>query len=199
MAEEINQLIEKIQQEGIQAAEEKAKVIESQAKKDAGQIIEKAKNEAQIIILEAEDKIKRLEEASKTSLSQAGRNLLIGLRKEINGLLGKVLILTVRQSLQAQELSEILHSLISECVKHNKGSIVISVSKEDLERLEKTFLSGLKEELKKGITLKGSEDISAGFLISFDAGKSHFDFTDEALADYLGQYLKPKLAKLLKE
>lgn len=199
MAEDINQLIEKIQQEGIQAAEEKAKEIQSQAKKDAGQIIEKAKNEAQIIILEAEDKIKRLEEASKTSLSQAGRNLLISLRKEINDSLGKVLILTVRQSLQAQELSKILHSLISESVKQNKSSIVISVSKEDSEKLEKTFLSGLKEEIKKGITLKGSEDISAGFLISYDAGKSHFDFTDEALADYIRGYLKPELAKLLKE
>lgn len=198
MAEDINQLIEKIQQEGIQVAEEKAREIESQAKKDAGQLIEKAKSEAQKIILEAEDKIRRLEETAKASLSQAGRNTLISLREDINGLLNKVLILTIGQALQAQELSGILHSLISESVKQNKSSILISVSKEDLEKLEKTFLSGLKEELKKGITIRALEDITAGFLISYDAGKSHFDFTDKALAGYIGGYLKPKLAELLK-
>lgn len=198
MAEEIKQLIEKIQQEGIKVAEDKAQEIESQAKKQAEQIIQKAKNEADKIIAQAKDKVNKLEEASKASLSQAGRNLLISLKKDVNALLNKIIILSVRQALTVNELSKILHSLITDNVKQNKSNIIISVSKEDLAKLEKGFLAELKEEVKKGITINASEDILAGFLISYDAGKSYFDFTDKALADYLGQYLKPELAKFIK-
>ena len=199
MTEEIKQLIEKIQQEGIQVAQNKAQEIESLGKKQAAEIIQKAKNEAEKIIAQAKDKVNKLEEASKASLTQAGRNLLISLKKDINVLLNKIIILSVRQALTANELTKILHSLIADNVKQNKSNIIISVSKEDLTKLEKGFLAELKEEVKKGITIKSSEDILAGFLISYDAGKSYFDFTDKALADYLGQYLKPELAKFIKE
>lgn len=199
MAEEIKELIEKIQREGIQAAEEKAREIESQAKKEAEEIIQRAKNEAEKIISLAQEKIGRQEEASKTSLSQAGRNLLISLRKEINTLLDKALVLSVREALTPNELVKILHSLITESAKPGKSNIIVSLNKEDLTKLEKSFFAELKEEAKKGVILKAKDDIQAGFLISFDAGKSHFDFTDKSLAEYIGEHLKPELAKILKE
>ena len=66
-----------------------------------------------------------------------------------------------------------------------------------LEKLEKGFLQELKEKVKSGITLKSTADISGGFTISFDSGKSHLDFTDHALAEYLSNYLKPKLKEIL--
>lgn len=198
MAEEIKDLIEKIQQEGVKVAEEKAKEIQSQAKNQSEAIIEKARLEAEKILAEAKQRINKMEEAAKASLQQTGRNLLISLRKEINSVLEKMLTSAVKQALSPAELAKILHSLISETAKHNKSDIIVSVNKDDLEKLEKSFLAELKEEVKKGISLKSSEDISAGFTISFDSAKSLFDFTDKALADYIVQYLKPKLAELLK-
>ena len=71
------------------------------------------------------------------------------------------------------------------------------MKKEDQEKIEKGLLAELKEEVKKGITLKPSEDIAGGFIISYDAGKSHFDFTDKALAEYFSLYLKPKIGQML--
>lgn len=198
MAQELKELIEKIQQEGIKAAEEKARQIESRAQESAAQALKRAKDEAERIILEAKEKAKKTEDASKASIAQAGRNLLISLRQEIGALLNKIIVSSAGQELSGNELAKILHSLIIEAVKKDTAGIVISVSKEDVEKIEKEVLSGLKEEIKKGISLKAKEDIASGFLISFDAGKSHFDFTDEALASYISQYLKPELGKLLK-
>jgi vacuolar-type H+-ATPase subunit E/Vma4 len=43
-----------------------------------------------------------------------------------------------------------------------------------------------------------SEDISSGFIISYDQGKSYFDFSDKALAEYIAGYLKPQLSEILK-
>jgi vacuolar-type H+-ATPase subunit E/Vma4 len=47
--------------------------------------------------------------------------------------------------------------------------------------------------------LRPAEEISGGFTISFDDGKSCYDFTDKALAEYIGIYLKPKLNQILME
>ena len=53
MAEQIKDLIEKINQEGIKAAEEKARQVEEAAKQKADEILAKAKLEAERIIAEA--------------------------------------------------------------------------------------------------------------------------------------------------
>lgn len=199
MAEDIKNLIEKIQQEGIQAAQEKALQIEEEARLQAQNIIAQAKKEAQKLISEAKEKCARLEESSNASLKQAGRDLLLNLREQINALLDKIILSHARAQLTPQEITRIIALLIKDYGNKEKGGIVISLGKEEFQKLEKTLLSELKDEVKKGVTLKSSDEIGAGFIISFDAGKSHFDFTDKALAQYLGGYLKPAIAELLKE
>lgn len=197
MAQDIKNLIEKIQQDGIRVAEEKAKEIENQARREATQILEKAKTEAVRIISEAKEEISAAKEKQKTLLAQAARDLLLALRKEISAILERIILQEVKDTLTP----EAMYKIIAEVIKGSKPfeeGIVISLNKADLASLEKEFLRKLKEETKKGVVLKPSEEISGGFTISFDSGKSHFDFSDQALAEYIGTYLKPKLAELLK-
>ena len=195
MAEEIKDLIEKIQQEGVRAAEDKAKEIENQAERQAEEIIRKAKLEAGKLIREAKEEIAKSQESSKILLKQAGRDLIISLKKEINKILDKLILFNVRQALGPQELAKILSSLIKNYSA--KENVIISLNKEDLRKLEKGLLDTLKEEVRKGITLRSSDDIQAGFIISYDSGKSYYDFTDTALAEYIGSHLKPKLKEIL--
>lgn len=199
MAEELKNLIEKIHQEGVKAAEDKASNIEDEAKRQAKAIVEKAEKEAKNVIAEAEEKISKIEESGKVSLKQAGRDLLLSLRKEINAVLNKIVVSHVRKALNPDELSKIISTLIKDYGGGEKGDIIVSLKKEDLEKLKKGFLNELKDETKKEITLKSSEDIHGGFIISYDSDKSHYDFTDKALAEYIGLYLKPELSEMLKE
>jgi V/A-type H+-transporting ATPase subunit E len=197
MTEDIKNLIEKIQEEGVKVAEDKARGIEEQARRQAQGIIKKANSEAERIIVQAQDRVAKMEESANASLKQVGRDLLLSLKKEINEMLDRIIRLHVHESLNIDELIKIISTLI----KENKGreDIMISLNKDDFQKLEKGIFNELREEIKKGVTLKPSEDILGGFIISYDAGKSHFDFTDKALAEYIGSYLRPKLAELLKE
>ena len=199
MAEEIRDLIEKINQEGIRAAEEKAQTIEASAKQRADEILKKAKREAEEMIAAANDRIRREDEKEKTLLSQAGRDLLLSLRKEINAMLGRIVITEVRQVLTPDVLSRLLSEAVRNYSAGERSDITIFVNKKDLEILEKHFMYQLSEETKKTIRLRPSEEISGGFTISFDDGRSCHDFTDKALADYIGTYLKPKLNRILTE
>ena len=198
MAEEIKSLIEKIQQDGIKVAEEKAKAIEEQAKKQAGQILQNARIQAERLFSETKDDLAKMEEKQKTLLAQAGRDLLLALKKEINAILERLIIQEIQATLTPEVMASILGQTIKEHGKDGKEDIIITLKKVDLDKLEKYFLSKLKEEVKKGILLRPSEEIRGGFIISFDNAKSYFDFSDKALSEYIGTYLKPKLAELFK-
>lgn len=199
MAEDIKNLIEKIQQEGIKIAQDKAKEIEARAAKDAERLLQEAKGQAERFISEANERVSKMEEKQKTLLAQAGRDLLIILRKEIDAVLNKLISLEVKNTLTPDALTKIVTELVKNYSGKNEGQVIVSLRKEDLELIERGLLHKLQEEVKKGISLKAADDIQAGFVISYDGGKSQCDFSDKALAEYIGAYLKPKLAEILED
>ncbi len=196
MPEELKTLIEKIKKEGVEAGRKKAEDIERAAKESAEEVLAKARTVAQRLREEAQEKIRQEEAASRAGLQQAGRDLLLFLRQQIIATLDRLIAEEVRKALTAEEMAGLITHLVKEA-KVSGGGIEVSLSKHDAERLEEGFLAHLKKELKKDIVLKEDEDIGGGFVISFDAGKSHFDFSDKALAEYLGKSLRPRLAELL--
>ena len=197
MSDEIKNLIEKINQEGIKSAEEKAAQIESEAKKRAAEILKSAKLDAEKVIKDAQGQAQLMDEKEKALLAQAGRDLLLTLREEINSMLERIVAREIRQAMTPQYLSGIISELIHKTCAQGSSNITIALKKEDLDVLESNFLAKLIEETKRQIVLKPSGEISGGFTVSFDNGKSQYDFTDKALAEYIGGYLKPKLAQIL--
>jgi len=199
MAEELKGLIDKINEEGVRSAEAKAAAIEDKARLEARRIITKAEEEALRIMEEAKGHIARMEDGAKTSIKQAARDTLLSVRKEIESMLAKLIGSHVQKTLASGEMSKVIADLIKQCAKEDVRGVIVSVRKEDLAALEGSLFGELKDDLKKALTLKSREDIKGGFTISYDAGRSYYDFTDQALAEYIGTYLKPKLAEILKE
>jgi len=198
MAQEIKDLIAKIQQEGIVAAEKQAAQIKAEADSRAQKIIAEARIQADKIIEQANFEAKRLAESTNASLKQAGRDLLISLRKEINSMLERLINLNLRQALPTEELTRIIKELIKNAPLSLGSQIAISLAPQDKDKLEKGFLKQLTEETKKQITLKSVDEIDSGFIISFDAGKSTFDFSTQALTEYISSSLRPELSRVLK-
>lgn len=199
MAEELKELIEKIQLEGIKAADDKALVIEAEARARAERATEKGAKEAERMISEARAEIKRLEEGAKSSIKQASRDTMLSLRKEICSMLERIVASHVHKALSAEELAKMLAAMIKSHGGEDKQNIVVSLKKEDLEKVEKAVFAELGLEARRGIALKTTTDIHGGFLISYDSGRSYFDFSDKALAEYLSLHLKARLGDMVKE
>jgi len=200
MAERLKELLEKINKEGVQAAEEKKREIESNAEGDAKRIIEKAKKEAKKIIEDAELKAKKTAQATEASLRQGARDLILSLKDEIRKILDNIIVAETQEAMSSEDVVDILTRLIEKYIdkKGETSDIKILLKKEDLDKLKKGLMLKLKEKSKLGIEFKSSPNINAGFSISFDKGKSYFDFTDEGLSEALSTYLNPELKKLLK-
>lgn len=199
MAEDIRDLIDKIQSEGIQAAEEKARQIEDLARQKAEEIISSAKLQADRMLSDADERIRRDEENKRALLAQAGRDLLLSIKSEINSMLRALIISDTQKALTPEALSRLLSEMILRSGRSEPGSIEILMRKEDLESFENHYLHTLSEATKKEIVLKSSDEISGGFIISYDSGRSWFDFSDESLADFIGEHLKPKLKNILED
>ena len=199
MAEELKELLEKIRREGIDAAEERAREIEAQARRRSEEIIRGAEKRSSDIISEAEARIAKAEESGRQSLKQAARDTLISLHQEIAAMLDKIVAAHINKALGTEELAKILIAIIKDAGSSAKDKTVISLKKEDLDKVEKALFAELGAEAKKAVMLKHAAGINGGFTISYDSGRSYYDFTDKALAEYMAAYLRPELAKRLEE
>ena len=201
MAQQVQELIDKIKSEGIETAQQKAKEIEAQAHQKAKQIVQDAQRQADQIIAKANEEIKKSENASRMALSQVFRDMVLKLKKEVSVILGRIVQQHVSGALDPENLAEIIESAVKNFLKSSSGKhdVLVTLSPADAEKLKHGFISKLQKEIKEPIRFQSSEDIHKGFAISFDGGKSSFDFSDAALAEYLGSYLNQEVANLLKE
>lgn len=199
MAQQVQELINKIKTEGVQAAQEQAQEMEAQAKRKAEEIVGQAQKRAQQMTAEAEAQIKKKEAAAQMALKQAARDTLISLRKEIENVLHGIAAAKVGEALTAERLSQIIREVSQKAVEGDlvQKTIEVVLNPQDFKVLGNGFLSELQRQLKKPIQLKSADDIGKGFTISFDEGKSRFDFTDVSLAEYLGARLNDQVAALL--
>jgi V/A-type H+-transporting ATPase subunit E len=199
MPENLKGLLEKIHQEGIKSAEEKGRAIETQAQRGAEKIIEDARKEASRIIEDARSSAEKMKLAGEVALKHAGRDIILSVKKELGKMLDKIARVDISKALTGDELVRILGGMIEAyAAKEGMASdIRVLVKKDDLEKLKHSFAAKLKDKIKDGIELKPSSHIKAGFAISFDQGKSFYDFSEESIVQALRIFLDEELAKLL--
>ena len=200
MSQQVQELIDKIKTEGVQAADQKAREIEEQAKRKSQGILNEANKRAEDLLTEAQEEIQKKQEASRTALQQASRDTLLSLKKEVQKLLHKVIAAQVADALTPDKLSDIIAAVAHKSVdgKSADAGIEVVLSPEDLKELRDGFLAKLQKQFNHPVHFQASEDIGKGFTVSFDQGKSSFDFSEAALSEYLSVYLNEELAALLK-
>ena len=199
MSQHVQELIDKIKTEGLQAADQKAKEIEDSAQANAQKIIADAQIQARHIIADAQAQAQKTHGSTEMALKQSARDTLLALKKEIEGVLRKVISRQVKDSLSPEQLSDIVGEVVKGSVQAGlvDNDIEVILNSDDLKKLKDGFIAKLQKEIKQPMTFKSSDGMSSGFTISFDEGKSCFDFSDESLVEYLSSYLNAQVAALL--
>lgn len=197
---QLQELIEQIKKDGVEAAENEAENILNAAKNEAEKIIADAKAEAEKIMEKAKKENDRTVKSGEEAIRQAGRNLLISFRERV----AKQLEAVTGENVAAVYSSDLLAKLIVKVVegwanKPDADNLEVILNSEDLKALEETLLAGLKEKMLGGVTLKSNDNFDKGFRIAVNNGAAYFDYSAEAVVEMLSNYLSPKVTKLLKE
>lgn len=197
---QLQELIDQIKKDGVEVAETEAKSIVESAKAEAEKIIADAKAQADRILVDAKSENERMMKSSDDAIRQAGRNLLISFResvtKELNAIVGE----TVDSVYSADSLPQLVTNVVENWAKKpDVENIEVILNSNDIQLLEKTALSSLKERITKGLTLKANDNFDGGFRIAVNNGGAYYDYSTEAVVDMMSNYLSPKVVKLLKE
>lgn len=198
MEQQLQDLINKIKTEGIEKADNESVKIIQNAKRDAEEIIKNAKSEAEAIVSNAKSDALRIKESAEHSLSQAGRDLLIGIRSQITELLNQVVHAEINKSLTNSTLVSMLEKIAQNWNYDKHPNIEILLNNKDLETLKNSFMKKLQNKFRNGrILLKPSDTVDKGFFIGEKGKNTFYDFTDRGLAEVLSQYLNPYLSEIL--
>lgn len=197
---QLQELIEQIKKDGVEAAETEAKSIVDSAKAQADKIIADAQAQADKILLDAKNENERMVKSSEDAIRQAGRNLLISFResvtRELNAIVGKEVTAVYSSEVFAQLVVNVVECWAN---KPDAEDIAVILNSEDLKSLEETVLAGLKDKMLKGVTIKANDNFDGGFRIAVNDGGAYYDYSAEAVVDMLSNYLSPKVTELLKE
>ncbi len=197
---QLQELIDQIKKDGVEAAETEAESIVNLAKSKAEKIIAEAQSEADKIILNAKNENDRIVKSSEDAIRQAGRNLLISFRESV----AKELKVIIKEKVSEIYSSDVITKIIINVVenwanKPDTEDITVILNSENLKNLEENLLIKLKERMLKGVTLKPNDNFDGGFRISINNGDAYYDYSTDVVVDMLSNYLSPKVVKLLKE
>ncbi|RKX43507.1 MAG: ATPase [Verrucomicrobia bacterium] len=190
MAEELKHLIEQIQKEGVEKADEQANTIISQAKEKAATIVAQAEEKAYESLLKAKNESEAFAERSVKTLEQAARDLLITIGQGCEKVIAEVLGREVDKALSG----DLLQKMVASVVEQGGGDIELSVSENDKVALA-TYCAELAKKSGQEIELVSDSEILSGFKVGFKGKNVYLDYTGEAVANALAAFLRPELAK----
>ena len=194
MEVKLENLIEKIKSEGVMGAQKESDEIVNKAKKEAEEIVANAKKEAEEIVSKGEAKAQQFQANAELAIQQAARDGELLFKSRITELFDRVFKRSVQTTVSPEFMKEMILKIVDEW---KKGQAEITVSDQEKDKLQHVLFSGLQEEVKKGISLKPSSNISGGFQIGIKDENVYYDFSDESLADILKSFLNPRLNEIL--
>ena len=197
---QLQELIDQIKKDGVEAAEAQAAAILETAKAEAERIISDANAQADKIMADAKNENERIVKSGEDAIRQAGRNLLISFResvaKELNAIIGENVSSVYSSGTLPQLIVKAVESWLS---KSEATDISVILSGEDLTKLETALLTELKAKMLIGVTLKANDNFDGGFRIAVNGDGAYYDYSKDAVTDMLSNYLSPKITALLKE
>ena len=191
MAEELQQLLEKIQRDGVDKANAEAAAIVAKAKAEAEAIVKKAQEDAAAAEAKGKADAEAYAARARETISQAARDTVLKVKEDVTKLLTQLLAQDVSAAL-ATGAVPLAAAAVKELVTGSGAEVAASAKFVDALRAQ------LAAQAQNGVKVVADEMTGAGFTVKLDNGRVEHDFTDAAISEALAQRLRADLAKLLK-
>jgi V/A-type H+/Na+-transporting ATPase subunit E len=196
MQHKLDQLTQKIYQEGIDKAKDEADKIRQEARQEAKEILESARQEADDIRRQAEENASQLRRNTKADLKLAGQQAISSLRQRIKELLvAKVLDAPARELILDKDF---LKQLVLEVTRHwdDAESVELQISEKLRQQMDNTFEQSLLSSVE-GLEITYNKRLSQGFRIQPKEGSYQLTFTEEDLKEFFKPFLQQKAEQII--
>ena len=197
MAEQLQHLIDRIRQEGVENGEKTAEALVAEAKKKAAGIVADAQKKAQEATAKAEADAKAFAERGRQTLQQAARDLLISIGGSVGRVVSGVVDAKVGAALTPETVGQMLVKLAA--AYGSAENLTVALGEADAAALKGGVSKEVNDMLAKGLQIESDKEIFKGFRLGTKGGQVFHDFTKEAIAESLANFLRPDLADVVKK
>ncbi|HEY9054157.1 MAG TPA: hypothetical protein VIO60_04995 [Rectinemataceae bacterium] len=195
---QVKELLDRIQSEGVQAAEKRAHDIIAQAEERARAIMAEAEAKAAAAESQAKERIEQAERASRLALQQASRDTILALRQRVEAFLNAALVSSTKEALDAGFISRILPGILGAMASSSSTDLSVLLPPAILQAFDDGLAARLSKELGKKVVFKPFAGLDAGFRVASEGSAAQVDFSAEAVAELLGSRVNARLAECLR-
>ncbi len=201
MENKLQQLTQKLYDEGLSKGRSEAEKLVADAQAKAKTIIADAEAQAEEIVKNARKAAEDLQKNSLTEISLAGRQAVSKIKEEINGMIvAKTVSKGVAQAtLDASFIKEMLLSVARNWngASSEKVSLGALLPADRQAELDAALAGSIQQLLDAGVEVGYSKDVTSGFKVGAKNGGYYISFSDEDFDALLGEYLREKVSKIL--
>ena len=168
MAEDLQYLMERIQKDAVDKAENEAAAIIAKAKEKAADIVKAAEAEASARLEKADKDAEAFTERSERTLEQSARDLLLSVGKNLEKMIMDLLNLQVEKSLDESTVKSMLLTL----AKNYSSDIEVDFSDADARKLSSFVMGEFAKQLSAALRSKATRVSSSASASSSMAAKS---------------------------
>ena len=199
MSNKLQELTDKLYNEGLSKGKEEGELLLAQARVEADKIRSTGRREAALIVAEAEKEAAALKEKAESDIRMASAQSLQATRKDIEDLLVNAVISDkVDKAMKDKDfVKEIIRSVAGKFSASEPEDISLVLPASMKKDLEKWVSSELAKALGKEVKAEFTKKIQGGFTIGPRDGSWFVSFTDETFRELIAEYLRPVTRKIL--
>lgn len=199
MQTKLQELTDKIYQEGVNKAREEADKLLANAQKEADDIVSKARKKAEDMEKEADRKAQELQKNSLNELQLSARQMMEDTQQKIVKLIeAEVIDPQVQKAFSDVEFTrEVILTLVKNWNPQEAADLKVLLPQEKQKQFEEFFTRKTAEKLAQGLEIAFSDKIKGGFKIGPKEGGYMISFSQDDFENYFKGYMRPRLEELL--
>ena len=199
MQNKLQELTDKLYNEGLSKGKQEGEELLAKAKVQAEERVAKAEAEAAQIVAAAQKQADEIKSKVASDIRMASSQSLAATRKDIETLIvGKMTGEPVKKALASADfVKEIIKAVAEKFTTEGPVDLALVLPENLQKDLEPFVNTELSKILNAGVEASFSKKVSGGFRIGPKEGGYFVSFTDETFDQLISEYLRPATKKIL--
>lgn len=203
MENKLQELTQKLYNEGVEKANAEAEEILANARKEAEKVRQDAADEAKRVVEEAEQKAADLKKNTEAELSLAAKQLVREVQQQVaHAILTKVVENPIKEVFDETDfMKKLIETAIANWnpQKDETINLTVLIPESMAGDLSEYLQAKAKQELNTNLQVQVSDSMKGGFKIGPADGSYIISFSEEDFANFFKSYLRPRTNELLFE
>ena len=197
--DKLQELTQKLYNEGLSKGKEEGQAILAKAQAEAAAIVKQAQEEAQAILAQAQKEAQDYKIKVEGDVKMASTQALQATRAGIENLIvAKAVDAPVKEALSSADFLKGIIEAVAKNFSAQESTDIALVLPEKLQKALEPFVKNeLSKAIGKGVEASFTKKVNGGFKIGPKDGSYFISLTDESFQELIGDYLRPTTKAIL--